>query len=153
MPRSASGRLIVVERTSVYITQLYLPSTSAEIFYVRNYNNGTWTSWKEIISSINTTQNVSSSYMGLLSLRRSCGTVSIEGLLALSSSLSTGWNDIVTVPEEYRPSSSFNFFAYDDSNLSKTISGIINTSGVIRLYKTVNGATPDNLRISFTFVV
>lgn len=49
MPYSASGRLIVMNRTtSSYIVQEYYTTSSAPTKCVRNYNNGTWTDWEWI---------------------------------------------------------------------------------------------------------
>lgn len=50
MPRNASGKLIVIVRGNnlVYIQQRYIPTSSAYIEYVRNYNNGTWTAWEQL---------------------------------------------------------------------------------------------------------
>lgn len=46
MPRVASGTLYVINRAiGSYKTQFYFPSTSIQIYYTRNYNNGTWTDW------------------------------------------------------------------------------------------------------------
>lgn len=48
MPRNASGKLIVIVRGNnlSYIQHRYIPTASAYIEYVRNYNNGTWTAWE-----------------------------------------------------------------------------------------------------------
>lgn len=50
MPRNASGKLIVMVRgnNTVYLQQRYIPTASAYIEYVRNYNNGTWTVWEQL---------------------------------------------------------------------------------------------------------
>lgn len=49
MPLVASGRLIVLGRPyEAYKLQVYISSSNAVILYARNYNNGTWTSWKVI---------------------------------------------------------------------------------------------------------
>lgn len=46
IPRAASGKLVVIYRTYyTYITQFYIPTTSTNIVYLRNYNDGTWTNW------------------------------------------------------------------------------------------------------------
>lgn len=55
MPLSASGRLIVMNRTtSSYMVQEYYPTTVVPIKYVRNYNNGTWTNWEQIANMTET---------------------------------------------------------------------------------------------------
>lgn len=47
MPRSASGKLIVLVRgnNTHYLQQRYIPTSSMCLEYVRNYNAGTFTTW------------------------------------------------------------------------------------------------------------
>lgn len=46
IPRGASGTLYVINRaTGGYKTQLYCPTTSVLLIYIRQYNYGTWTDW------------------------------------------------------------------------------------------------------------
>lgn len=54
IPRSASGTLIVIIRSSgnTYLQQFYLPTSIIRKIYTRTYNNGTWTSWGEIPTEI-----------------------------------------------------------------------------------------------------
>lgn len=48
MPRAASGKLIVLTRGNniVYIQQRYITTSSSPNEYIRNYNNGSFTSWE-----------------------------------------------------------------------------------------------------------
>ena len=50
-PYAASGKLIRLARTTAaangYATQIYIPSSSAQHIYTRNYNAGSFTPWKE----------------------------------------------------------------------------------------------------------
>lgn len=52
IPYPASGKLIVIARTASgsagYTTQIWLPSTSAQRMFVRNYNAGSFSDWKEL---------------------------------------------------------------------------------------------------------
>ena len=55
MPRVASGTLYVVNRSrGNYKTQIYYPTTSINLCYSRNYNNGSWTDWdyRALISEV-----------------------------------------------------------------------------------------------------
>lgn len=47
MPRSASGKLIVIVRgnDTAYLQQRYIPTSLTCLEYVRNYNDGTFTTW------------------------------------------------------------------------------------------------------------
>lgn len=48
MPRSASGRLIVIYNGNAanYVTQIYLPTTRVTRIYVRTKGDTTWSSWQ-----------------------------------------------------------------------------------------------------------
>lgn len=48
-PYAASGKLIVITRTNNtgYTTQIWMPSSSALRMFVRNYNAGSFSDWKE----------------------------------------------------------------------------------------------------------
>lgn len=59
IPRSASGTLFVINRAVVnYKTQYYITTSSAEIIFVRNYNSGSWTSWKTYFTSEHDNANI-----------------------------------------------------------------------------------------------
>ena len=50
IPYYASGKLIVIARTTstTYTMQIWIPSTSAQRMFVRNYNAGSFSAWKEL---------------------------------------------------------------------------------------------------------
>ena len=50
IPYYASGKLIVIARTTstTYTMQIWIPSTSAQRMFVRNYNAGSFSDWKEL---------------------------------------------------------------------------------------------------------
>ena len=55
MPRTASGTLYVINRArGGYKTQTYYPTTSVNLCYSRNYNDGSWTDWdyRALISEV-----------------------------------------------------------------------------------------------------
>lgn len=59
IPRAASGTLYVINRAAGnYKCQLYLPTSSLEIVFIRNYNNGAWTSWKTWYTSEHDDANI-----------------------------------------------------------------------------------------------
>lgn len=59
IPRSASGTLFVINRAvGNYKTQYYITTSSAEIIFVRNYNSGSWTSWKTYFTSEHDNANI-----------------------------------------------------------------------------------------------
>ena len=124
MPRSASGRLIVVERTSVYITQFYLPSTSAEIIYIRNYNNGTWTTWKEnnfgtSTGTITKATRVTSGTLDMTMCRKTGNIVNVSGRIhSISSNSVTASGTFFVIPSGFRPPSGVTYYG----------SGYLNTS-------------------------
>ena len=52
MPRSASGRLVVISTSGTsYLSQIYLPTTSVPIVYIRFYASSSWSSWQELVDN------------------------------------------------------------------------------------------------------
>lgn len=128
MPRSASGRLIVIERTSVYITQFYLPSTSAEMIYMRNYNNGTWTNWKEINQGTSTgtiakASRVTSGTLDLASCTKTGNVVNVSGRIhTITSNTVTASGTFFVIPSGFRPPSGVTYYGSGYLNTSDGIS-------------------------------
>ena len=55
-PRSASGTIYVINRSNGnYKAQIYIPTSSLYVYFVRNYNNGSWTNWETVL---NTNKNI-----------------------------------------------------------------------------------------------
>ena len=114
MPRAASGRLIVIPQTAVYITQIYIPSTSVSFIYTRCKNSTGWVGWQPVVlggvslaqPTFNNNQNVYTSTGTWNVYARKEGTVcqlmfnaSFTNVAAGSAATVT----ITTLPEGYRP--------------------------------------------------
>jgi hypothetical protein len=120
MPYSASGRLIVMNRTtSFYMVQEYYPTSSAPTKYVRNYNNGTWTNWDQIALSNKNTYSITlnSGWSASTNEVVKIGKVCILQVNQLkTTTTSSGWVKAGTLDANVQPSGRiWGYFACDTS--------------------------------------
>ena len=120
MPYSASGRLIVMNRTtSSYMVQEYYTTSSAPTKMIRNYNNGTWTSWDRVALSNKNTYSIT------LSSGWSAGTCEVVNIGKVcilqvnqlkTTTTSSGWKQAGTLDANVQPSGRiWGYFACDTS--------------------------------------
>lgn len=58
-PRNASATIYVINRANAnYKAQIYIPTSSIYVYFVRNYNAGSWTNWETILNTNNNIANV-----------------------------------------------------------------------------------------------
>ena len=118
MPRSASGKLIVLVRgnNAAFVQQKYITTSATYIEYVRNYNNGTWTAWEQLptraeVDALSSKTTSSQFVITYSSVSANHAVYKQGGICKLHIAVgndtlfsdATGYDNVGSIPDGYRP--------------------------------------------------